>query len=565
MTPNSMTGQEYLAAALHGYGITHVFHVPTVAVPALAAMERRGVVGVTTHGEKAAAYMADGYARARGGPGVCMAQSIGSANLAAGLRDAYMAGSPLIALTGGQWPSGRYKHVYQEIEDFPVYESLTKANWHVATTERLPDMLRQAFRTAVSGSPGPVHIELAGRQAEVLDGVIEVGDLPLAEARYASLPPFRSMAADSDIEAALAALDAASRPVIVAGGGARWSGAGEALRAFAEQLSIPVATSLNAKGVLPEDHALVAGVVGSYSAASANRAVSEADLVFFIGSHAGSQVTDNWRLPKTGTPVIQLDVEPVELGRNYPNVASLLGDAAATLERMSALADGAKRHTGWSEQVAGFVRDRRAAKADVLTSAARPIRPERLCHEINSVVPDNAVILSDTGHAGLWTAEFLMIRAEQRYIRCAGSLGWALPASLGAKCAVPERPVVCFTGDGGFYYHLGELETALRYGINAVIVVNNNRSLQQDKEPFRRGYGGPPTAQGDRMWVFEDLNLAQVAQELGCYGVRVDDPNALPKALAGAIESGRPAVVDVVTDREVFPDPPYGGRNFYAS
>ncbi len=191
-------GNAYLAEALKAYGLTHVFMVPTVAVPALAHLDRIGVSGITTHGEKAAAYMADGYARARGGPGVCLAQTIGAANLAAGLRDPFMAGSPVIAITGGTRPLSRYRHVYQEIEDFPLYETVTKLNAHVDDVRRLPDMLRQAFREAVSGGPGPVHLEIQGLAAEILGAELEVDAAtgPLAEEAFAFAPPFRPAADD---------------------------------------------------------------------------------------------------------------------------------------------------------------------------------------------------------------------------------------------------------------------------------------------------------------------------------------------------------------------------------
>lgn len=562
-------GNAYLAEALKAYGLTHVFMVPTVAVPALAHLDAIGVLAVTTHGEKAAAYMADGYARARGGPGVCMAQTIGAANLAAGLRDPYMAGSPVIAITGGTRPLSRYRHVYQEIEDFPLYETLTKFNAHVDDVRRLPDMLRQAFREAVSGAPGPVHLEIQGLAAETLGADLEIDGAagPLAEEAFTVVPPFRPVADDASVRRALDLLAAAERPVIVAGGGVQCSGAGAELTELAHRLGIPVATSLNAKGTIAETDSHAVGVVGSYSRASANRTVGNADLVFFVGSHTGSQVTDNWRLPAIGSRVIQLDIDPAELGRNYPNAVSLHGDAQATLGRMLSLAGGSPGHASWLEMSAGYVGEFRRSQETRLASDARPIRPERLCRELTELLPDDAILLSDTGHSGIWTGGLIDLRPGQKYLRCAGTLGWALPAALGAKCAFPDRPVVAWTGDGGLYYHLAELETAVRNGINAVIVVNNNRSLSQDMEIFRRSWGGKDkiTAVGDKMWMFDDVNLANVAADLGCASFRVESPNDIAVAVKSALEAGRPALVDVVTDVEALPDPPFGGRDFYAS
>jgi acetolactate synthase I/II/III large subunit len=561
-------GNNYLAEALKAYGLTHVFMVPTVAVPALAHLDAIGVQAITTHGEKAAAYMADGYARTRRGPGVCLAQTIGAANLAAGLRDSYMAGSPVIAITGGTSPMSRYRHVYQEIEDFPLYETTTKFNAHVDDVRRVPDMLRQAFREAVSGGPGPVHLEMQGLAATVLGGEIDLETAgPLAEQAFAYAPPFRPVADDASIRRALELLAGAARPVIVAGGGVHYSGASAELTELARRLGVPVATSLNAKGSIAETDPLAVGVVGSYSRASANRTVGQADLVFFIGSHTGSQVTDNWRLPATGTPVIQLDIDPRELGRNYPNAVGLHGDVQATLRRMIELAPASAGHDDWRSAVAGFVTEFREHQEPRFTSDASPIRPERLCRELTELLPDDAILLSDTGHSGIWTGSLIDMRPGQTFLRCAGTLGWALPATLGAKCAAPDRPVVGFTGDGGLYYHLAELETAARNNINAVIVVNNNRSLSQDMKIFQASWGGADkiTDAGDKMWKFDSVNLADVAASMGCASYRVESPDEIGSAIKSALAAGRPALVDVVTDVEVLPDPPFGGRDFYSN
>src|ERR671935_503115 len=172
----TMTGSRYIAEAFRGYGVTHVFFVPTMLLHAMTEMEDMDIRRVVTHGEKAAAYMADGYARASGRPGVCMAQTIGAANLAAGLRDAYMACSPVIAITGGQQPETKYRHVYQEIDDFPLFNVLTKFNAQVDKVTRLPDLLRQAFRAATTGAPGPVHLEMRGSHGHVVE---EEGELEL--------------------------------------------------------------------------------------------------------------------------------------------------------------------------------------------------------------------------------------------------------------------------------------------------------------------------------------------------------------------------------------------------
>src|SRR2546421_720130 len=211
-----MSGAECMADMLAAYGVTHVFMVPAVLRRSFVEMERRTKIArIHTHGEKSAAYMADGYARASGRPGICMAQVIGALNLAAGLRDAYLAHSPVIAFTGGRDPATKFRKVYQEVDDVPAFEPVTKWNATVDDVARFPDMVRQAFRVATSGTPGPVHLQFRGNEGQVdLD---EAELEPLTEPQFARVPPFRPAADERSARAAIEALQAAERPVIVAG------------------------------------------------------------------------------------------------------------------------------------------------------------------------------------------------------------------------------------------------------------------------------------------------------------------------------------------------------------
>src|SRR6266403_332634 len=234
-----MLGAECLADLLKGYGVTHVFHVPAVLRRTMVEMERRtDIKRLHVHGEKSAAYMADGYARASGRPGICMAQVIGALNLAAGLRDAWLAHSPVIAFTGGREPKTKFRKVYQEIDDVPAFEPVTKFNATVDDVARFPDMVRQAFRVAVSGAPGPVHLQFRGNEGQIDQEEAEMA--PLCEERFARVPPFRPEPELNSVLAALKLLQDAERPVIVAGGGVRASRASQELVLLSERLAIPV-------------------------------------------------------------------------------------------------------------------------------------------------------------------------------------------------------------------------------------------------------------------------------------------------------------------------------------
>jgi acetolactate synthase-1/2/3 large subunit len=547
----SRTGAHVVADMLDGYGVTHVFLVPAVLRRTLAELERRHphIDRVVTHGEKAAAYMADGYARVSGRPGIAMAQVVGALNLAAGLREPFLAGSPVIALTGGRSPATKFRHVYQEIDDLPAFDPVTKFNATVDDAGRFPDMLRHAFRVATTGAPGPVHLQIQGNEGQ-LDAA-ETDAEALVEPAFGQVPPFRPAPDEDGLAAVLAEIAGADRPVIVAGGGVRASGAGPELVALAEKLGIPVVTSANGKDTIAGTHPLSAGVVGSYARESANQVVARADLVVFVGTRTGGMTTHFWALPPIGTPAVQIDIEPSHLGRNYPLRAAVAADAKLALARLHTLAVPRDR-AAWRAEADALKAAWQARYREVLTSDAVPIRPERIAAELTAALPADAVLLADTGHAGMWMAQFHDVTAPgQGYLRSAGHLGWAFSAGIGAKCGAPGRPVVAFTGDAGMYYHLGEIETAARRGINLVTVVNNNGGGNQSKRGFDRAYGGEPTAQSRELWTYREVDFARIAEEMGALGIRVDRPGDLAKALDQAMSANRPAVVDVHTDINV--------------
>ncbi len=344
-----MIGARFIGETLKGYGVTHVFLVQAILRKTLVELEDLGIRRILTHSEKAAAYMADGYARMSRKPGICMAQSVGAANLAAGLQDPYLAHSPVIAITGRKKPVAQYRNAYQEIFHGPMYDNVTKFNANVDTIDQLPLMFSQAFREATTGAPRPVHLDLLGFAGEVIEAA-ETDDNVVVEEQYVRYPAFRPEPEKKRVGKAVSILENARRPVIVAGGGAVASSAGPEIVQLAEMLSIPVATSNDGKGVITDSHPLSVGVVGSYSCQSANQVVSEADLVFFIGCSTGDQVTHNWTLPKPGTSTVEIDINPSELGRSYRNTFGLCGDAKVTMQRLLEHINKKKDNADWLKQ-----------------------------------------------------------------------------------------------------------------------------------------------------------------------------------------------------------------------
>jgi acetolactate synthase-1/2/3 large subunit len=543
---DTMTGARFLAEALKGQGATHVFFVDAILRRALIEFEALGIVRVLAHSEKAAAYMADGHARISGRPGICMAQSVGAANLAAGLQDPFLARSPVIALTGRKPPAFQHRNAYQEIDHAPLFAATTKFAARVDDPAQLPVLLAQAFREATTGSPRPVHLDLAGLQGEIVE-TAEFARGPDAEPLFARAPAFRPAPDATAVAAAARAIDRAERPLIVCGWGAVQAGAHGAVLDLAETLDAPVATSLGGRSILPTTHRLALGVIGTYSAPYANQVAHQADLLIYVGSSVGDQVTLDWTVPPAGTPAIQIDIDPAELGRNLPRAIALLADPGLGA---AAIASTVKRRRGsaWATHAAAARDAWRRSVQPLLAATDTPIRPERLCAEVTRALPDDAILVSDTGYSAVWSGTLIDLPSErQTYLRAAGSLGWSFPAALGAKCAAPDRPGVAFCGDGGFQYHLAELETAVRKGIAVTVVINDNAAFAQGRAAIRRLYGNRP-GDPDDINAFSRVDFAAVARGYGAEGIRVERPEDVAPALQAAIPARRVTVIDVVTD-----------------
>jgi acetolactate synthase I/II/III large subunit len=273
-------------------------------------------------------------------------------------------------------------------------------------------------------------------------------------------------------------------------------------------------------------------------------------MVLFVGCDTGDQVTLNWAIPSITTRIVQIDADPLEIGRSYPNTTGLVGDPKATVARLVEVVGRPARDGGFADEAARIVADWRESMTPLAEKNTAPIAVERLCAEITKALPADGVLIADTGYSGIWTGTMIELNgAGQTYLRAAGSLGWAFPASLGAQCAAGKRRVVCFTGDGGFYYHLAELESARRYQIPAVIVINNNSGFGQNLTGVRRISGNRP-GRGEELIRFGPTDFTKVAASFGVRGIRVEEPGRIAPALAEALAANEPVVVDVVTDLE---------------
>ena len=542
-----MTGAKYFAKLLEAYGVTHIFFMDAILRRALAEIEDTKIVRVLGHSEKGVGYMADGYARISGRPGICMAQSVGAANLAASMQDPYLGHSPVIALTGRHIAAMQYRNAYQEVDHGPLFAPVTKFHAQMEVIEQMPHLIRQAFREATTSTPRPVHIDVAGFTGDALtpldiDAEIDVDDC------HTRFPAFTPAPDKSAIDRAIEAIALSKKPVIIADRGVIFSGAKDALKALGEKIQSPIAATLDAKSAILETDPLFRGMVGLYGRSCTNHMVDEADLIIYAGSNTSDHTTANWKLPKAGTPIIQIDLDPVEIGRNYPNTIGIQSDVRLALEALSKNAAPAK-HDDWLEYTKSLVSKWKDEMHAELTRVDIPMRPQRLCHELTQVLPSDAILVADTGYSALWTGNLVdMLDPEQTYMRAAGSLGWSFPASIGAKAAAPKRTVVCFTGDGGFSYHLPELETAKRLGLPVIVIVNNNECLSQGVKNLNIAYGNRPEGRKSECYVYEKTDFAKIAQSFNCFGATVVDPKDFKAAFDAAVASNLPAVIDVKTE-----------------
>jgi acetolactate synthase-1/2/3 large subunit len=550
---SEVMGAELLVQCLIQEEVQFVFGIPGGQLcPILDAIRRLGVDAglqfIMTRHEQAAAHMADAYTRVTGRPGVCLGTvGPGAADLVPGVYAAWADSIPMLVLTAQNqtWKSYPERGSMQSLDQIGLLAPITKWSARVTHWQRIPELVQRALRISVSGRPRPVHLDLH------VDALMAMGDeetLPFAPApprRYR--PDYRPSAPPEVIERAAQMLVEAERPLIHPGGGVLRSGAWDEVRELAEYLSAPVTTSMGACGTIPEDHPLCF-IAGGYGALGAQ---AMADVVLLIGGRLGD--VDFWGQPPFwGEPgeqtLIQVDIEPENVGLNRPVDLALIGDARAVLR---ALLEAVKRLAApiaERPEMAEYRATQQAWLAPFEKQAAsdkRPIHPLRLVRDVRAFFPREAISVVDGGNTAVWAHYLNRIYTPRSFLWAAdsGHLGTALPYAIGAKLAQPDRPVYAICGDGAFALNLQELETAARLRLPLVVVVADDHQWGMIKAAQMAAY--------DARYIgvdFDDVRYDQVAQACGCHGERVEDPKEILPALERAVASGKPAVVDVVVD-----------------
>ena len=543
------TGARTLIEALQREGVDTIFGYPGgVVLPIYDELYDSSVRHILVRHEQAAAHAADGYARASGRVGVCLATSgPGACNLVTGIATAYMDSIPIVALTG-QVPTALLGNdAFQESDITGITMPVTKHNYLVKDVADLDRVVQEAFYVARTGRPGPVLVDLP---KDVTTSVAKSNPVPEAVSLRGYQPTYQGHV--RQIDKALDLITGAERPLIYAGGGVVLSGASAELLEFAETAAVPVTTTLMGLGAVPGDHPLNLGMLGMHGTQSANYAVTECDLLLAIGARFDDRVTGKIETFAPNATVIHIDIDPAEIGKNKKVDVPIVGDVKAVLQallrRMQKRGDTANwvsRINAWKAQYPLRFRD------------DDHLRPQYVIRELSDVLKGEGIITSEVGQNQMWTALYYRFTKPRTWITSGGlgTMGYGFPAAIGAHFARPDVPVVDVAGDGSFQMNIQELGTVAHYRIPVKVMILNNMYLGMVRQWQELFY--------DRRYSYTELppvDFVKIANAYGVDGIRVDAKDGVREAIETALATDGPFVLDFRVEREenVFPMVPAG-------
>lgn len=534
---------------LDAHGVRHVFGLcGDTSLPLYDAMLGldHGITHVLTRDERSAAYMADGYSRVTGRPGVCEGPSGGGATyILPGLIEASESSYAVLGITTDISVSTYGKYPLTEVDQEALMRPLTKFNTVIKQAAHIPRMVRMAFRAMTTGRAGAAHL---GLPYDIQYHDVDPADI-WADPKHQSYPAYPAAPEPGAVEAAVDAILSAKSPLIVCGGGVVIAGAMDALDRLATRLDIPVATSISGQGSLAETHPNAVGVVGSNGGTDETwEAMENADLVIFMGCRAGSTTTARWEAPKPGSRIVHFDSDPMVIGANYPAEVAVVADLRLALEQVNVVLDARDQGVGTFGGTAAAA-DIKRRKFEVFHTLAAsdeaPIRPERVIATLQRVLPEDATVVSDPGTScPYFSAYYELPKSGRHFItnRAHGALGYAMSAALGAWYGRPGSKIVAMMGDGSFGFTCGELETVCRSRANITYIVFSNASFGWIKASQKDDKG----ARYHNV-DFTRVDQAAVAAAYGVKSWKVENPDDLEGILRQAIAHDGPTLVDVIT------------------
>ena len=540
------SGGQHAVDALLNEKVSHVFGLIGSATMEMfdALYDADPITFIGVHDERTGTHMADGYARASGQAGVILAgqNGPGATNLVTGLSQARAAYSPVVSIAGMLSTGHLYRDAFQEVDQQSLFTPVTKKTWTAPSADRVPELIREAFRVALAPRRGPVHLNLP---RDVLSAEADVPDAP-SPRHYRGFSHPAAM--PEAVRAAARMLSGASRPVIVAGGGIKSTGGADATTGLAETVGCPIVTSPGHGDAIPFGHPMNAGQMGPRGNPVASRLVREADVILALGTRLGFNATfysyDNIN---RDAQIIQVEIEPTAIGRFFPVELGIWADAPVTAMQISQEFAKMRRQTLATEWVATFEAERAAflETRDAEADQSHPTQPSGLFHELRRVLPAEAAVTLDAGTLCLQATDALNYHTPNTLFTPLdfGLVGFSFACGLGVKAARPDRPVVSLMGDGGFGMTLSELSTAVDHGLNTVTVVLNNGAWGAEKAYQRDFFDG--------RYIGADVSsppFDQIAESYGAAGFRADRLSDVAPAIEAALACGKPAVVDVAVD-----------------
>jgi acetolactate synthase-1/2/3 large subunit len=552
-----LSGAQIMLECLRQEQVTHIFGYPGGAVLPIydAIFDCKDILHVLVRHEQGAAHMADGFARATGKVGVCLATSgPGATNLVTGIATAYMDSIPMVAITGQVRTAVIGKDAFQEADITGITMPITKHNFLVKRVEDLAQTIAEAFFIAQSGRPGPVLVDIP---LDVSRNQIEFNpatDYP----KMPTIPSYKpagpnSRIPDLQIRKAAQLIAEAQRPVLYVGGGAIASGAQKEVTELAERTNILVTTTLLGKGAIDETHPLSMGMLGMHGTAYANHAVNQADLLIAVGARFDDRVTGNVDKFAVGAKIIHIDIDPAEIGKVKQPDVPIVGDVKAVLTELLRHVE-AREWSPWNDTILDWKH-----RFPLIYPTDGKLYAEYAIEKASEIFDHDCIMTTDVGQHQMWAAQYFKCRRPRQWITSGGlgTMGYGLPAAIGAAFSSPDKRVVCLSGDGSFQMMTQELMTATVYKLPIVTIVVNNKSLgmvRQWQEMFYQERYSEVDLQASPDFV-------KLAEAYGGVGIRATTPEELLDALAKARDvQDRPVVIDCVipTEENVYPMIPSG-------
>jgi len=533
-----MRGARVALEMLKEHGVQVVFGHPGGAVlPLYDDLYDVGIRHILTRHEQNAAHMADGFARVLRQPGVCIATSgPGATNLVTGIATAYMDSSPVLAITGQVPTTVMGNDAFQEVDAFGMMMPIVKHNWRIEKADDIPRTFREAFYLCTHGRTAPVHIDLPldVQREEVDPARIEQNHVPRKR-------PKRDLSRLLD---AIRFIEEAESPVIMVGGGARWSQAGSDILRLAEMLQAPVVTTLMGKGSVPEHHPLVLGPVGMHGKMVATYVLNNCDTIIALGTRFSDRSTG--KLSEFGRQqrIVHVDIDSSEVGKNVQHVVGLVGDVYTVAHALIAGLENRamRRRSAWMDRVAALKQECNCN----FNMSGRPILPQKIIWELNRLLPDDAIVTTEVGRHQMWAEHFFEVRQKRMFITSGGlgTMGFGFPAALGAKVAMPDRFVMDIAGDGSFQMTMKELATAKENDIRVGVLIFNDGYLGMVQQWQRMFYGERYSA----VHLGSVPDFTKIADAYGLEAIRVEREGELPEAIVRAREADSTFLVDVAID-----------------